>query len=143
LAETQAATDLCTWWRLQVHIRGLPWSVGLAALVAVIRARKDDLPDIVRILMGKGPRDDELDAAFPAPAQSHVAGRDERSQAFPGRGAAHARAAWRRVLIWLGTVATGVLIAVLGALIANYLSSSHPAIPAHRATPNVIASTRR
>jgi hypothetical protein len=124
-----------------VHIHGLP--VGLAALVAVIRARKDDLPDIVLILMGKGPRDDALDAAFPAPAQSHVAGKDGRSQASPGRGAEPARAASRRVLIWLGTVATGVLIAILGALIANYLPSSHPATPAHRATPNATASTRR
>jgi hypothetical protein len=131
------------WWRLQVPIHSLPWPIGLAALVAVIRARKDDLPDIVPILMGKGPRDDALDATFSSPAQSHVTGKDGRSQASTVRGAALARATPRRVLIWLGTVATGVLIAVLGALIANHLHSSHPVTPAHRATPNATASTRR
>jgi hypothetical protein len=42
----------------------LPWLVpgcliGLAILVAVFRANKDDLPAIVRALMMMGPRDDD------------------------------------------------------------------------------------
>lgn len=36
-----------------------PSLVGLAAVLAVIRANKDDLPDIVRALMRMGPRDDD------------------------------------------------------------------------------------
>ena len=36
-----------------------PSLVGVAALVAVIRARKDDLPAIVRAIMRMGPRDDD------------------------------------------------------------------------------------
>ena len=36
-----------------------PSLVGLAAVLAVIRAKKDDLPEIVRALMRMGPRDDE------------------------------------------------------------------------------------
>lgn len=35
-----------------------PSLVGLAAVLAVIRAKKDDLPAIVRALMRVGPRDD-------------------------------------------------------------------------------------
>jgi hypothetical protein len=35
-----------------------PSLAGVAVLVAVIRAKKDDLPDIVRALMRMGPRDD-------------------------------------------------------------------------------------
>ena len=35
-----------------------PSLVGLAAVLAVIRANKDDLPAIVRALMRMGPRDD-------------------------------------------------------------------------------------
>jgi len=35
-----------------------PSLVELAAILAVIRAKKDDLPDIVRALMRMGPRDD-------------------------------------------------------------------------------------
>lgn len=38
-----------------------PSLVGLAAVLAVIRAKKDDLPDIVRALMRLGPRDDKRD----------------------------------------------------------------------------------
>lgn len=124
---------------------GLPSPVGLATVVAVIRAKKDDLPDIVRTLMGKAPRGDASDLAFPAPARSQVAGGDRRGQASPGREAALARAAsrWIRIQIWLGTVATGVLIAVLGVLIASYLPSPQAASPPHTATPNAIASPRR
>jgi hypothetical protein len=36
-----------------------PSLVGIAVVLAVIRARKDDLPDIVRALMRIGPRDDD------------------------------------------------------------------------------------
>ena len=32
--------------------------IGLAVVLAVIRANKDDLPDIIRALMRMGPRDD-------------------------------------------------------------------------------------
>jgi hypothetical protein len=35
-----------------------PSLIGVAAVLAVIRAKKDDLPDIVRALMRIGPRDD-------------------------------------------------------------------------------------
>lgn len=38
-----------------------PSLIGLAAVVAVIRARKDDLPAIVRALMRMGPGDDKGD----------------------------------------------------------------------------------
>jgi hypothetical protein len=38
-----------------------PSFVGLAAVLAVIRAKKDDLPDIVRALMRVAPRDDKRD----------------------------------------------------------------------------------
>jgi len=38
-----------------------PSLVGVAAVLAVIRAKKDDLPDIVRALMRVGPRDDKRD----------------------------------------------------------------------------------
>jgi hypothetical protein len=38
-----------------------PSLIGLAAVVAVVRAKKDDLPDIVRALMRIGPRDDRRD----------------------------------------------------------------------------------
>ena len=113
-------------------IHGLPSLVGLAAVVAVTRAKKDDLPYIVRTLKGNAPG-----AALPAPARSQVAGAGGRSQASQGR------AASRQVLIWLGTIATGVLIAVLGALITNYLPNSHSPAPAHRATPNATVSPRR
>jgi hypothetical protein len=34
-----------------------PSLIGVAAVLAVIRAKKDDLPDIVRALMRMGPRD--------------------------------------------------------------------------------------
>lgn len=38
----------------------IPWAlIGLAAVLAVIRANKDDLPDIVRALMRMGQRDDD------------------------------------------------------------------------------------
>ena len=36
-----------------------PSLVGVAVVLAVIRAKRDDLPDIVRALMRLGPRDDE------------------------------------------------------------------------------------
>jgi hypothetical protein len=36
-----------------------PSLIGVAAVLAVIRAKKDDLPDIVRALMRMGPRDDD------------------------------------------------------------------------------------
>ena len=36
-----------------------PSLVGVAAVLAVIRANKDDLPEIVRALMRMGPRGDE------------------------------------------------------------------------------------
>jgi hypothetical protein len=36
-----------------------PSLIGLAAVLAVIRAKKDDLPAIVRALMRMGPRDDD------------------------------------------------------------------------------------
>ena len=35
--------------------------VGLAVVLAVIRAKRDDLPEIVRALMRIGPRDDGRD----------------------------------------------------------------------------------
>ena len=38
-----------------------PSLVGIAVVLAVIRAKKDDLPDIVRALMRMGPRDDGRD----------------------------------------------------------------------------------
>jgi hypothetical protein len=38
-----------------------PSLVGLAAILAVVRANKDDLPAIVRALMRVGPRDDKRD----------------------------------------------------------------------------------
>jgi len=38
-----------------------PSLVGVAAVLAVIRAKKDDLPDIVRALMRVGPHDDKRD----------------------------------------------------------------------------------
>ena len=38
-----------------------PSFAGAAVLVATVRAKKDDLPDIVRALMRVGPRDDERD----------------------------------------------------------------------------------
>lgn len=38
-----------------------PSLVGLAAVLAVIRAKKDDLPDIVRALMRVGPHDGKRD----------------------------------------------------------------------------------
>jgi hypothetical protein len=38
-----------------------PALVGLAVVLAVIRAKKDDLPDIVRALMRVGARDDKRD----------------------------------------------------------------------------------
>jgi hypothetical protein len=34
-----------------------PSLIGLAAVVAVIRAREEDLPEIVRAMFGKKPRD--------------------------------------------------------------------------------------
>jgi len=36
-----------------------PCLVGVAVILAVIRANRDDLPDIVRALMRLGPRDDD------------------------------------------------------------------------------------
>ena len=36
-----------------------PSLIGVAAVLAVIRAKKDDLPDIVRALMRMGPRDND------------------------------------------------------------------------------------
>ncbi len=38
-----------------------PCLVGVAVVLAVIRAKQDDLPDIVRALMRVGPRDDKRD----------------------------------------------------------------------------------
>jgi hypothetical protein len=38
-----------------------PTLVGVAVVIAAIRAKKDDLPDIVRALMRMGPRDDKRD----------------------------------------------------------------------------------
>ena len=38
-----------------------PSLAGVAVVVAVIRAKKDDLPDIVRALMRVGPHDDKQD----------------------------------------------------------------------------------
>lgn len=38
-----------------------PSLVSFAAVLAVIRAKKDDLPEIVRALMRVGPRDDKRD----------------------------------------------------------------------------------
>lgn len=35
-----------------------PALIGLAVVLAVIRAKKEDLPDIVRAVMRVGPRDD-------------------------------------------------------------------------------------
>jgi hypothetical protein len=34
---------------------------GVAAVIAVCRAKRDDLPDVVRALMRMGPRDDKRD----------------------------------------------------------------------------------
>jgi hypothetical protein len=36
-----------------------PTLIGVAVVLAVIRAKKDDLPDIVRALMRMGPKDDD------------------------------------------------------------------------------------
>jgi hypothetical protein len=36
-----------------------PSLIGVAAVLAVIRAKKEDLPDIVRALMRMGPHDDD------------------------------------------------------------------------------------
>ena len=38
---------------------------GLAVVIAVCRANRDDLPAIVRALKGKGTRDDELGSKTP------------------------------------------------------------------------------
>lgn len=38
-----------------------PSLAGVAVVLAVIRAKKDDLPDIVRALMRVGPHDDKRD----------------------------------------------------------------------------------
>jgi hypothetical protein len=38
-----------------------PSLTGVAVVVATVRAKKDDLPDIVRALMRVGPRDDKRD----------------------------------------------------------------------------------
>jgi hypothetical protein len=38
-----------------------PSLIGVAAILAVILAKKDDLPDIVRALMRMGPYDDKRD----------------------------------------------------------------------------------
>jgi hypothetical protein len=38
-----------------------PCLIGLAVVLAVIRAKKDDLPDIVRAVMRVGPHDDKRD----------------------------------------------------------------------------------
>lgn len=43
-----------------------PSLVGVAAVLAVIRANKDDLPDIVRALMRVGPRDDDSGKSPPS-----------------------------------------------------------------------------
>jgi len=43
-----------------------PSLVGVAAVLAVIRAKKEDLPAIVRALMRMGPRDD--DSGKPPPS---------------------------------------------------------------------------
>ena len=44
-----------------------PSLVGLAAVLAVIRANKEDLPDIVRALMRVGARDDKRDDSGKGP----------------------------------------------------------------------------
>jgi hypothetical protein len=44
-----------------VLLAAAPCLVGLALVLAVIRANRDDLPDIVRSLMRIGPRDDDRD----------------------------------------------------------------------------------
>lgn len=45
-----------------------PSLIGLAAVLAVIRANKDDLPVIVRALMRMGSRDDKRDDDRVVPA---------------------------------------------------------------------------
>jgi len=42
-----------------------PSLAGVAVVLAVIRAKRDDLPDIVRALMRMGPRDDDSQKAPP------------------------------------------------------------------------------
>lgn len=43
-----------------------PCLVGVAVVLAVIRAKKEDLPDIVRALMRMGPRDDDTGKSPPS-----------------------------------------------------------------------------
>jgi hypothetical protein len=43
-----------------------PSLAGVAVVVAVVRAKKDDLPDIVRALMRLGPRDDDSGKSPPS-----------------------------------------------------------------------------
>lgn len=43
-----------------------PSLAGVAVVLAVIRAKKDDLPDIVRALMRMAPRDDDSGKAPPS-----------------------------------------------------------------------------
>jgi hypothetical protein len=51
-----------------------PSLAGAAVLVAVIRAKKDDLPDIVRALMRIGPRGDGGDGPPSLPKPGDPAG---------------------------------------------------------------------
>lgn len=43
-----------------------PSLAGVAVVVATVRAKKDDLPDIVRALMRMGPRDGDSGKAPPS-----------------------------------------------------------------------------
>jgi hypothetical protein len=83
------------------------------------------------------------DAALVPSARGQVAGEDS-SEASSRRGTGFARSAARRILPWLGDVLTGVLIAVLAALIVNYLSGIHSASPGSQVTSHAdaMASSR-
>ena len=70
-----------------------PWLRGVAAVVAVIRANKNDLPAIVRALMRMGPRND--DAGKPPPSLP-----DEKWYDFTRRAAAKETCAWLGPYSW-------------------------------------------
>ena len=48
-----------------------PSLAGVAVVLTVIRAKKDDLPEIVRALMRVGPRDDERGTGPPSLPKSN------------------------------------------------------------------------
>jgi len=116
-------------------------------VLAMYRDPDEPTSEPYRLMPPRRPRSElreALDAALHAPGQDQAAAADG-GQVSSARRPALTRTASRRILRWLGTVVTGVLIAVLAALIANYLSGARPASsPPHRspATPAAIVSSR-